>query len=264
MFLHPAKHVQMKTLTSLLFCLCITASAMAMEKCERLAFYDMRDITASIEKDLLSHTWKSGMLGYPSTLFFRNDGSVLDIATSDEKVNTWLWTITDGLCGTELRLYRPDDERRFAIAPTCSGISASANGKVSSMLPGSERRKSEQELDFLKTRLTGTWKCDKSKSHKAVLSQFHLTLQGDGTFGLKPGPDLEHSAQKGFWQLSDDGAYLILHTLVYMHNKEHYIAETISLKSVDFEDMVIATHTLPRALGAYEGRKDLYLAKLKP
>ena len=253
----------MKTLASLVIALSLALSLSADPKCERLAFYDMANLKASFEKDLVSNIWRTNLLGSLSTLYFQDDGLVIVIPAALQKVQTYMWSVEVADGRALLAFFGPSTAKEFMIAPTCSGISATGQGKSTSLLVSAETQMSEAQQDFLRAQLLGFWHYRIEKSRKAYPAQFSLSLLNDGTFRMKTGPDHYHSTYDGVWQMSTDGQYLILYTRVLIGQKEHYVPESISLKSVDFEDMVIDAKSLPRALEAYRGKDQLYLSKAR-
>jgi hypothetical protein len=223
----------------------------------------MDNLKASFEQDLISNAWRTSLLGTLSTLYFQEEGLVLVIPSALQKVETYMWSVIVEEGRALLSFISPNVEKEFMIAPTCNGISAMSNGKSSSMAISTAEDMTDVQLEFLRTQLTGTWFYKLDKSPKSHPSQFSIALNADGTFNLRVGPDNFHSVQDGIWRTSPDGQYLVLHTRVYIDQKEHYIAEAISLKSIDFEDMVIGAKSLPRALEAYGGKDLLFLSKAR-
>jgi hypothetical protein len=253
----------MKTLSSIALVLFLASSLSASPRCERLTYYDLHNLKASFELDLVSNAWRTSMLGTMSTLYFQEDGLVIVIPAALEKVETYLWSLVVDRGHALLSFFSPTHEKAFLIAPTCNGISALANGRNISMNVSSVEEMDGLKQEFLRSQLTGTWHSAIKKSPNAQIAPFSLALNADGTFILGTGPDKYHTEHEGIWHVSPDGQYLILNTRVYSDEKEHYVAEVISLKSVDFEDMVIKAQSLPRALEVYRGKEDLYLSKSK-
>ena len=203
------------------------------------------------------------MLGTMSTLYFQEDGLVIVIPATLEKVETYLWSLIVDRGHALLSFFSPTHEKAFLIAPTCSGITALSNGRNISMNITSVPEITDFQQKFMQTQLTGTWHYEIDKSSNSNAAPFSLSLNADGTFVLGTGPDKYHTEHEGIWLISPDGQYLILNTHVYSDQKENYVAEVISLKSVDFEDMVIEAQSLPRALEIYRGKDMLYLSKAK-
>lgn len=253
----------MKTLYAIIMIVGLSANLSASPKCDRLELYDFSNLKYSFERDLLSSVWRSSLLGSSSTLYFQEDGLVIAVPVNQERVRTYLWSLKIEDDQTILSLLSPDMEKKYAIAPTCNGISASAGGKLSLLTVMEANVISESNREFMHTQLAGTWDYQARKSKKSPASDFSLSLHLDGTFEISTGPDSFHTSNHGFWQLSPDAHYLILHTRVLSDTSEHFVAEYLDLKSVDFEDMVIGAQVLPRVLSAYRGKDLLYFGKVK-
>jgi hypothetical protein len=253
----------MKSLTTTLILTSFVVSLFATSRCERLADYDMGNLHYSFTRDLLSHVWKTGMLGEMSSLYFQEDGLVLAKPVGTERVDSYLWSLAVNAGEASLTVFSPTEEKKFVISPTCNGISAALHGKSTPMLISDDVLIQEVELDFLSTQLTGTWQYRTERSGKTAPSGFSMSLKSDGTFRLNTGPDIYHNVQDGVWQISPDGQYLILSTQMYVGENLKYVAETLRLKSVDFEDMVIDAEHLPRFLQEYSGKRLLYLARAR-
>ena len=253
----------MKTFTSIAILLSFATIVSASPKCERLAFYDMTNLQASFERDLVSNIWNTNLLGAASTVYFTSDGNVTVISPTWKKIETYTWSLCVENGRAMLSLKNDSERKDFVISPTCGGLSVSANGKSASMLVNEEVRVSDADVSFLEKQLTGIWNYRVDLTKKGYPAQFALFLRKDGTFILKIGPDKFHSVQQGMWQVTADGRYLVLNTKQYIHGEPQFVAEAINLKSVDFEDMVINAKNLPRALGAYQGKQPLYLSKAR-
>jgi len=258
----PMKAV-MRTLSTILVITSFALSLSASPKCERLELYDFSNLRQSFERDLLSSIWRSSLLGTTSTLYFQEDGVVIAVPVNQERVQTYLWSLSVMEDQAILSLVSSEMERTFFIAPTCNGISALSGGKLSLLTAMEANFISEANRNFMRTQLTGFWICQVRKSKKLPAGDFSLALHQDGSFEVSAGPDSFHTSHKGFWQLSPDGQYLILHTRVLIDSSEHFVAEYVNLKSVDFEDMVIGAQVLPRVLSTYCGNNLLYLEKVK-
>jgi len=253
----------MKTFTSILFVLSLSFSAFAGARCERLESYDMTNLRASFEQDLLTHVWRTSVLGDVSNLYFQDDGIVLVVSTGSEAVDSYLWSVTDDKGQNVLAFYSPAGNKEFSIAPTCNGISAAAHGKSTPLAISTDEMLSIKQLDFLRLQLAGTWYAETSRSRGVNSVPFSIALNQDGTFTMTNGPDTYHARQEGIWQLSQDGQFLILHTPQYIGDEKKYVAESIRLRSVDFEDMVIDAEILPRELKQYSGKQLIYLTKAR-
>lgn len=253
----------MKTLSTILFISSFALSISASPKCERLELYDFANLRESFEHDLMSGVWRTNLLGITSTLYFQADGMVISIPVNQERVETYLWSVNVEEDQAILSLLGPDTDRKFFIAPTCSGISAVAGGRATQMTALDVKLLTEAERGFIQIQLAGTWDCNIRKSHRAKASDFSISLHQDGSFAIQTNPDPFHSSHDGLWQLSPDGQYLILHLRVLIGSHAHFVTEYLNLKSVDFEDMVIGAEILPRVLNAHHGKDLLYLEKVK-
>lgn len=253
----------MKTLSSILVILSLTVSLFAAPRCERLEFYDMDNLHASFENDLLSNVWQTNILGSMSNLYFEDDGLVTAVPVGTERVESYMWSLVTNQGTASLSLFSPTTEKEFIISPTCNGLSAMSHGKSTPMLISAEVRMTDTELEFVRAQLTGTWHYHAQESETTHPAQSSMTLSNDGTFNLRTGPDSYHSVHEGVWQISQDGRYLILYTQMYIGQERKYVAESIRLKSFDFEDMVIDAQSLPRALQQYSGKQVLYLEKAR-
>jgi hypothetical protein len=218
----------------------------------------MSNLVESFECDLRSNAWKTNLLGVASTLYFQEDGILIAIPEGLQDVQTFMWSLSTDVCRTLLSICDHQFSRSYIIAPTCSGISATANGKSASMIPEITECLSVQRLDFLRKQLTGVWNYQASKTKKGYPAQLNLSLADDGSFSIAAGPDQFHSIQQGMWQVSPDGQFLVLYSLI----EGSYEAEAINLRSVDFEDMVIDAESLPRSLEPYKSKRPLFLSKI--
>jgi hypothetical protein len=255
---------KMKTFSSIFVVFFLSISLFAAQRCERLEFYDMDHLQTSFEQDLLSNIWRTNLLGNMSNLYFQDDGLVIAVPVGSEAVESYLWSLVTTVEGqTTLSLYNPTVEKTFVISPTCNGISATAHGRSTQILISSVERLSAMQLDFMRLQLTGTWYYDPLSSEKTIAAGFSITLNANGTCMLQMGPDSYHSICEGVWRLSQDGRYLILYSEMYVGQEKKYIAESINLYSVDFEDMVIDAAMLPRALQQYQSKQMLYLIKAR-
>ena len=255
----------MKTLTSISIILGFVAltAGSVHAKCERLELYDLSNLQASMEQDLMSNAWRSNLLGTPSNLYFQEDGLLVAIPEGSGKITTYIWSLHAIHGSARLSLMTPEMDMAFWIAPTCNGLSASSDEKSVQMFISSEEQFSDARHNFLKRQLSGIWHYRNDKSTKSHKAGFSISLHDDGTFSLKTSPDKYHSTNEGVWQITADGQYLILSTYGFVGQKKQYISEAIAVRSVDFEDMVIDARTLPRALEAYEGRQPLYVSKAR-
>jgi hypothetical protein len=253
----------MKTFTTVFLALVLTASLFASPHCDRLAMYDMENLRASFEQDLVSHVWRTGILGSTANLYFQENGLVTAIPASQDKVDTYTWALADNEGMITLSFYRSSGVKSFVVSPTCDGIATTIRGKAARMLISEEAYLSDTEQEFLLKQITGTWHYIPVKSEKIYQGPLTLTFASDGTFMMQSGPDTFHSDRDGVWHLSNDGNYLILYSRIESSEKTRLVPEVISIKSLDFEDMVIDAKHLPRTMQQYEGRDPLYMSKVR-
>lgn len=253
----------MKAFSLTFLTLTIITSLAASPRCARLDLYDIRDLRASIEKDLISNVWKSAILGAESTMYFKDDGLVITVATSGHLMHTYLWSVTlqDNLA--VLTVSDPGSRAEFIVAPTCNGISAQREGKLHSLQLSEDVQITPEQHAFLRSQLPGRWHYRSNATRKAYPAGFTISLIKDGSFKMMSAPDTYHSAVHGIWHLSPDGKFLILYTEVNTEDSRKFVPEVIRLKSVDFEDMVIGGENLPRALQPYDGQREIFLSKAR-
>lgn len=252
----------MKTYSSIVFALFLAVSVSAEPKCERLEFYDLGNLQASFEQDLTSNVWRSGILGTQSTLYFGPDGMILAIPDDGSRAENYTWSVIVEDDKALLHVYSHEGAQKYSLAPTCSGLSVNGRGKAMTMEVGNKKQISDATMRFMESRLAGTWEYlpEKGAGPKNARS-FTLILNEDGTFKLAQWPDTYHSQKDGIWQLSPDGEYLILFTRMYLNGKERYVAESIQLFSLDFEDLVINGQKLPGSISENTNKQPLYLSK---
>jgi len=252
----------MKTLSSFCLMMVVALSAAASTECDRLAFYDTGDLRLSFERDLISHAWKSQMLGSAATLYFQEDGSLIVVPEETSRVLSYLWDIGIQDGQALLQIVQPDGKLVFGAAPTCSGLCVSQGGKCVMMFTSEGSELSIEHQNFLRSQLIGTWTYAPHLSNKRkISSEFTLTLGGEGAFTIASGPDSYHSAQEGVWQLTPDGEYLILFTRMEGNAGIYFAAEYIAIRSVDFEDLVIDSAQMPRLLDQSKKKQPLFLSK---
>lgn len=251
----------MKALSTLCLSL-IAAALLAGPRCERLSFYDTGSLMRNIDKDLTSHVWTTGMLGKASKMYFQEDGSALVLPDGTSDVEIYTWDLESCSGQVYLRIFSRAGDEAFLVSPTCSGLCVSAEGKCAELLLTTDDEVSMERAEFLRLQLTGTWAFDPDRAGKRRGAMpFSLNLQADGTFVLNMGPDHYHTMQDGIWQVAPDGAYLILFTRVVDQGGVRFVAETVSIRSMDFEDLVVEGQGLPRVLKSCGGKQPLYLTK---
>jgi hypothetical protein len=252
----------MKTLFSFCLILAVIGTIGASPACERLAHYDAQNLQKSFMQDLVSNVWNTTVLGDEATLYFAPDGSLLAIPSLDSRVEEFHWSVEVHEGQGLLYIVKPTDLRVFSLAPTCSGLCVSEGGSCSMMTVDSDHSISEERYNFVRSQLFGTWKYAPSrKDARTGPDAFSLTLKNDGTFLLATGPDDYHSSMEGSWELAPDGTYLIISTRHDRGGQEFYVPESLTIQSIDYEDLVIDSETLPQILEKSTMKQPLYLSK---
>jgi hypothetical protein len=121
---------------------------------------------------------------------------------------------------------------------------------------------SVERYNFVRSQISGTWKYEPSrKDARNGPDAFSLTFNTDGTFSLAHGPDNYHSALEGSWELAPDGTYVIISTRHDRGGREYDIPESLAIQSIDYEDLVIESKSLPQILEKCTMKHPLYLSK---
>jgi hypothetical protein len=265
----------MKSLTFLSFIALLTLSPLSQnfadnyspeERCrEIIKVAEMSpDVVSNVKADLVSGKWivEQELLGTSqfqssnTSLYFYNYGMADLLSTDSEngiQLITYLWRIEKFGEEPFLVLTSKEDrsEKLFKVEQTCKGINLTnaVSGDKTSMV--FQKIKEASELNDIRFNLTGSWDCMTypfditsdtetcgtfEKMNGAFLS---YELNEDGTYSKKLGTTHMEVEEKGFWEVSEDGKYIIFHAAKRGNAEEVFATYVAEVSHLNYGEMVL-------------------------
>jgi hypothetical protein len=265
----------MKSLTFLSFIALLTLSPLSQnfadnyspeERCrEIIKVAEMSpDVVSNVKADLVSGKWivEQELLGTSqfqssnTSLYFYNYGMADLLSTDSEngiQLITYLWRIEKFGEEPFLVLTSKEDrsEKLFKVEQTCKGINLTnaVSGDKTSMV--FQKIKEASELNDIRFNLTGSWDCltypfditsdtetcgTFEKMNGAFLS---YELNEDGTYSKKLGTTHMEVEEKGFWEVSEDGKYIIFHAAKRGNAEEVFATYVAEVSHLNYGEMVL-------------------------
>ncbi|MCB0663445.1 MAG: hypothetical protein KDC24_11940 [Saprospiraceae bacterium] len=265
----------MKSLTFLTFIALLTLSSFTQsfagnyspeERCREILKVPTisPDVVSNVKADLISGKWmvEQELLGSSqfqssnTNLYFYNYG-MADLVSTDPQTGiqliTYLWRVEK--FGEEPFLVLTSKEGRseklFKVEQTCKGINLTnaVSGEKTTMV--FQKIKEEKELNGIKFNLTGSWDCmtypfDITTNtetcgtfEKMEGAYLKYEMKEDGTYTKNLGTDQMDVEEKGFWEVSEDGQYIIFHAAKRGNAEEIFATYVAQVSHLNYGEMVL-------------------------
>lgn len=222
------------------------------------------DVVSKVKADLISGKWMveqkllgtSQMQSSNTSLYFYDYGMADLVSMHPQnsiQLITYLWRVEK--FGEEAFLVLTSKEGRseklFKVEQTCKGINLTnaVNGDKTSMV--FQRIKEAAELNDIRYNLTGSWDCMTypfdittdtetcgtfEKMDGAYLA---YQLNEDGTYTKNLGTTHMDVEENGFWEVSEDGKYIIFHAAKRGNAEEVFATYVAEVSHLNYGEMVL-------------------------
>ena len=232
---------------------------------------------ASVAKDLIESNWLvSHYTGKAedSRIIFHDFGAVDQIISKEDGTYSFSrsqWTLEEYNNALFLVISHLDGDQQtnmYRVSQTCNGMDLTDIGSLQRLSFIHQGKKQEQKIALMSQEMTGEWisvgyafdraeamdDCGTFQPMNGAFLQF--SFRGDGTYARSLGNSGIALRESGFWDITDDGKFLLLHILDLHGNR----IERTDVAEIDYLEN--GSFTLTQALVNRE-KNDMFCTELK-